>query len=308
MRQDSTSIFVFGEALVDDFASGPVVGGAPFNVARHLAAFGLSPLMCTRIGNDANGERVREQFRQFGMKEDALQLDPVRPTGRVQVEEGQGEHRFIILPDQAYDHIEALAPAAKPARFYFGTLAQRAPGSRAALEKLLAATDAPRFLDLNLRGDQVATEVVLESLRRADLVKVNDAELLWLHDALGRPRPEGEDILGDAAAEACLDLIRRIGLRGMVVTLGARGAAWFGADGARLVAHAGAPVAVIDTVGAGDAFSSVFLLGDVLGWPIAATLQRANEFAAAICAIRGAVPANTGFYAPWRSRWLPDIT
>lgn len=308
MRQDSTSIFVFGEALVDDFASGPVVGGAPFNVARHLAAFGMAPIMCTRIGLDANGELVREQFRRFGMSEAALQTDRARPTGRVQVEEGEGGHRFVILPHQAYDHIEPVRAPAAPGRFYFGTLAQRAPDSRAALKELLAASDAPRFLDLNLRGDQVASEVVVESLRRADTVKVNDDELSWLHEALGQPRPAGEDILGDAAAAACLALIRKFSLRGLVVTLGARGAAWFGADGTRLVADAGAPVAVVDTVGAGDAFAAIFLLGDVLGWPVATALQRANQFAAAICAVRGAVPADPGFYAPWRSRWLEDLT
>lgn len=306
MRQDSPSIAVFGEALVDDFASGPVVGGAPFNVARHLAAFGLAPLMCTRIGSDANAELVREQFRCFGLREDGLQVDPARPTGRVQVDEGPGGHRFTILPDQAYDHIEAMALPTAPARLYFGTLAQRAPGSRAALAALLAASVAPRFLDLNLRNGQVETGVVLASIRQADVVKVNDAELLWVQAALGRPRPGDEDMLGDVAASACLELIQDAGLRGLVVTLGERGAAWFDADGSRLFAASGAAVEVVDTVGAGDAFSSVFLLGDVLGWPLATTLARANEFAAAICAIRGAVPANPGFYAPWRQRWLLD--
>lgn len=313
MRQDSPSIAVFGEALVDDFASGPVVGGAPFNVARHLAAFGMAPLMFTRIADDAHGALVRAQFRCFGMREDGLQLDPSRPTGRVQVEEQHGEHRFTILPDQAYDAIEAAPmlaelPSLAPAWLYFGTLAQRGAESRAALAGLLAAVDAPRFLDLNLRNGQVAAEWVLASIRQADIVKVNDAELLWVHAEHGRPRPAGEDPLGEAAALACFELIREAGLRGLVVTLGPRGALWFGADGSRQYAASGAPAAMVDTVGAGDAFSAVFLLGDMLGWPVATSLERANEFAAAICAIRGAVPAEPGFYATWRSRWLAALT
>ncbi|MFC5513198.1 PfkB family carbohydrate kinase [Massilia jejuensis] len=306
-------VAVFGEALVDDFGTSQVVGGAPFNVARHLAAFGAAPLMLTRIGSDAGGVLVREQLARFGMRSQGVQVDPARPTGRVLVERDGAGHRFVILPDQAWDHIEsapllhALA-GETPALLYAGTLARRAPDSRAALAALLAASAAPRFLDLNLRASQVGDACVLAALHEADIAKLNEEELAWLHDAAGQPRPPGEDACGDAAAAACAALMARFGLRELVVTLGARGALWFGADGARLQARAGAPACLADTVGAGDAFSAVFVLGVVRGWPRAATLARAAAFASAICGVHGAVPPDPSFYAPWRAQWRAGPT
>jgi fructokinase len=312
MTRDMQAIAVFGEALVDDFGSSQVVGGAPFNVARHLAGFGVPALMITRIGADANGAAVRAQFERFGMPEAGLQTDPARPTGRVVVEQDEQGHRFDILPDQAYDHIDAdaalaaLATAA-PELLYFGTLAQRGAVSRGALGSLIAATGAPRYLDLNLRNGQVEERQVLEAIGQAHILKVNEEELQWVHAARGLPRPAGEDVFDEAAAAACAALLDAFGLRGLVVTLGPRGALWFGADGARLHAPAPEAVEIVDTVGAGDAFSAVFLLGERLGerrgWPMAATLARANAFAAAICGVRGAVPPDPAFHAGWLARW-----
>ncbi|MGF6276059.1 fructokinase [Massilia sp. UYP11] len=316
MRQDSQNVAVFGEALVDEFADGPVVGGAPFNVARHLAAFGASPQLFTRIGQDANGALVRAQFGRFGLREDGLQIDPARPTGRVVVEQHGGEHRFVILPDQAWDYIAAPALLhalghATPALVYFGTLAQRAPASGAALAGLLEATAAPRaprFLDVNLRADQVGDDCVLASLRQATIAKLNEEELQRVHAMLSDVPPLGEDIFGAAAAAACAGLIAAFGLRGLVVTLGERGALWFGADGTRLHAAAAPVDALCDTVGAGDAFSAVFVLGSVLEWPMQTILDRAVAFAGAICEVRGAVPSDPSFHAPWRARWFASPT
>jgi fructokinase len=126
----SERVLVFGEALLDDFGDQQVVGGAPFNVARNLAALGLPALMVTRVGNDSYGDRVRDGFVRFGMSTEGLQHGP-QPTGRVLVErDGNGGHRFHILAEQAYDHIEAAAAvdvmrAFSPDTVYFGTLVQR---------------------------------------------------------------------------------------------------------------------------------------------------------------------------------------
>ena len=325
MAADTTTIVVFGEALVDDFLSEQVVGGAPFNVARHLAAFGAAPLTITRIGADANGATVRAEFARFGMRDDGVQVDAAAPTGRVIVERSGATHRFIILPDQAYDHIDAgaaLAAMARcaPATLYFGTLAQRAGASRDALAQLLAATSARRFLDLNMREGQVTERCVFASLHHADIVKVNEDELRellnWYTPAHGDtlPYPVGMSMdMSDAQVHAaCATLIGAFGLTGLIVTLGERGAVLFGAH--RPPLHAGPglderavdAVDIVDTVGAGDAFSAIFLLGRSRGWPLDTTLSRANQFAAAICGVAGAVPADTAFYASWIDRWLAD--
>lgn len=310
MQQPAGSTVVFGEALVDDFISEQVVGGAPFNVARNLAAFGMAPLMITRIGSDKAGDRVRAEFTRFGMPQEGLQCDPAQPTGRVVVERGDGEHRFIILPDQAYDYIDAactLKAAAQvaPSTIYFGTLAQRHDTSRHALRGLLCASRARRYLDLNVRKGQVSERCVFDSLHTADIVKVNEDELADLFGWYTRTRHDTTRMDSAEVRKACLALLRIFSLEALVVTLGARGAMVFCADGSVVADHASVPPErIIDTVGAGDAFSAVFLLGRARRWPLRQTLARANQFAGAICGISGAVPADLAFYEPWLNSWL----
>lgn len=303
------TVAVFGEALVDDFVTEQVVGGAPFNVARNLAAFGVATLMVTRIGADSNGALICDEFARFGMSEAALQVDERGATGRVVVERNAGGHRFIILPDQAYDYVDtapalAALAAAQPEVIYFGTLAQRHEQSRTALRAMLEATPAQRYLDLNVREGQVTERIAHESLKLADIVKVNEDELKDLFRWYTHTQPGTGAADSPELRDACLTLMRTFGLQGLIVTLGERGALYFSADGAVAANHeCHPPERIIDTVGAGDAFSAVFLLGQAQGWPMALTLARANAFAGAMCGVSGAVPADIGFYAPWIASW-----
>jgi fructokinase len=302
---------VFGEALVDEFPTEQVVGGAPFNVARHLAAFMAPNLMITRIGKDRNGQAVRGEFERFAMSEAGLQQDPMEETGRVVVErssQGHG-HRFHILPRQAYDFIDAEAAldslaGVEAGIVYFGTLAQRGERSRAALAAVLAASPAKRYLDLNLRTGQYEESTVTRSLMTADIVKVNEEELQALFQWYFQIGPDEAPLATEEVHAACRALMDRFALETLIVTLGHRGSVVFCADGS-LVANRDnpAPPFVIDTVGAGDAFSAIFLLGRARGWPLELTLARANEFAGAICAVSGAVPGDIGFYDKWVARW-----
>jgi fructokinase len=306
---NAQAIAVFGEALVDDFITEQVMGGAPFNVARNLAAFGEAALMITRLGNDKNGALLRGEFERFGMSEAGLQIDPQEATGRVVVERSDGGHRFIILPDQAYDYVDADPALAalqtwQPATIYFGTMAQRHEHSRATLRALLAASPAQRYLDLNVRDGQVTERVAHESLHLADIVKVNEDELKDLFSWYTHTKPGTKSLDSGEMKEACFNLMRIFALKGLIVTLGERGALHFGADGAITANHeCHAPARIVDTVGAGDAFSAVFLHGQAQGWPLPLTLARANAFAGAICGISGAVPADMAFYQPWIAGW-----
>ncbi len=264
------------------------------------------------MGSDSAGALVRAEFERFGMDQGALQTDAAAPTGRVVVERADGQHRFIILPDQAYDNIDgaqalAACAACAPAVIYFGTLIQRGETARAALHGLLRASDAQRYLDLNVREGQVTERRVYESLREADIVKVNEEELRDLFGWYTHMRHDTADMDSAGVRAACAALLRIFELQGLIVTLGERGAVYFRADGAIFASAAAVkPERVVDTVGAGDAFSAIFLLGQSLGWPIEDTLARANEFAAAICGISGAVPTDLSFYQPFRARWLAN--
>lgn len=315
MTRSALPLLVFGEALVDDFADGPVVGGAPFNVARHLAGLGLSPRVLTRIGRDRYGALIEHDFQAYALPRAGLQIDDHLPTGQVRVHEvaGQG-HRFEILRDQAYDAIDAsdalkaLAGISQSPGLllYHGTLAARAAPSRAALQACIDACPQARvFVDLNWRDGQIDVATAAGLSARADTLKLNEQELLRVGSWFGvigdlpmRPPLSGTRL---SAVNA---LMSRIAARQLIVTYGAEGYARFDRDGVCVSAGRASPQSqLVDTVGAGDAFSAITLAGIALDWPLSLTLQRAAEFASAVCGLRGAVPATLDFYTPWRAAW-----
>ena len=296
-----TTVALFGEVLADVFPDRTVPGGAPFNVSRHLRAFGLNPVLITRTGNDALRDELLGTMSRYGMETLGVQCDPVYPTGRVRVHTGNGEHRFEILPEQAYDFIHAavarmVSLSVHPSLVYFGTLAQRHSVSRHALKVLLRSTNAPRFLDVNLRAPWYDTQTLRHSLQRADFVKLNAGELAVLAETLA--------LAGNTQPDQARALMQVFSLELVLVTCGANGAWLIGRDGAEAqVTDQGRDIALVDSVGAGDGFAAVFMLGMLRAWPVALTLERADAFAAALCEIRGAVPDHQDFYEPFVREW-----
>jgi fructokinase len=287
--------------LADVFPDRTVLGGAPFNVACHLKAFGLHPVMITRLGKDALGEEVMHAMTQKGLDTLGVQFDTHHPTGQVHVHIEEGGHRFEILPQQAYDFIQpdgvqATLLSVDPALVYFGTLAQRHPVSRQALHMLLQTSAAPKFLDINLRSPWYDQDTLLHSFQFADSVKLNEAELSELAGTFALP--------GDEPHDQARMLIDRFDLEQVLVTCGEAGA--WQTDRAGKLVEVGIPsplAHLVDTVGAGDGFASVSMLGTLCGWPVARTLERANDFAAAICGIRGAIPDQADFHERFRKEW-----
>jgi fructokinase len=291
------SIAVLGEALVDEFHDGPVAGGAPFNVARSLATLGAPVLFISRIGaDDANGRLVQDSARRYGLGEQGLQRDPARATGRVSVHErAGGGHSFEIHADAAWDHLDlhaarAALDGARASVLYLGSLAQRHTVSRAAIRALAKSFTGLRFLDLNLRPGTDNALFAAESLMLADWVKVNDEELARLAGWF--------DAGGDEADQVAA-LMARFALQRVVLTLGADGWRFYGA--ALLGDGPGAPQPhVVDTVGAGDAFTALLLAGHSLGRDLPATLALANRYASFICGQRGPLPGDAQALTPWR--------
>jgi len=247
---------------------------------------------------------------RFGMDSRGLQRDPARATGTVAVKMIGTHHTFEIGADSAWDHLDAgeavrAVRESAPAVTYFGTLAQRSAVSRAAIHAALDASGAVPFLDLNLRDGPDNRALAEDSLQRAALVKVNDDELdqlmAWFaHPAHpAQPAPRWGEPAMRAAAEA---LVQRFGLQRLTITRGGDG--WACLDGAEGWLEGRSPaVTVRDTVGAGDAFASVLLLGELSAWPLRTTLQRADEYASAVCGIAGAVDPASGIYAAALSAW-----
>jgi len=299
VREDSQTVIAFGETLVDQFRDRNVLGGAPFNVACHLGALGAHPVLVTRAGKDALGDQLLQAMGERGLDMRGVQRDPARPTGRVKVTETARGHAFDILSDQAYDHIHAslarmVGLSLHPQMVYFGTLSQRGD-SRRALRELLATVDACAFLDVNLRDPWVDADTLRWSLQQARVAKLNEDELVRIGDLFSL---DGATPQARAAV-----LLSGFDLQRLVVTCGAGGAWTLDAAG-RIESVTGTPLSqVVDTVGAGDGFAAVFMLGMLRGWPLAKQLARADAFARALCGIRGAVPASQDFYRPFIRDW-----
>ncbi len=287
-----TGICVFGEVLFDHFPDGSrVLGGAPFNVAWHLQAFGRRPLFVSRVGCDPEGEQVRSAMQAWGMDTRGLQTDPDRPTGRVRVDIVAGEPHYEIVEDSAWDAIEP-APVTGCELLYHGSLALRSARSAAALQRLWDTEPGRVFIDVNLRPPWWRRDHLEGALARADWIKLNGDELARLQ----RTGPE----------DPLPGLLQAYDLQGVVVTHGADGAELVASDGQRARVTGGDRVVVVDTVGAGDAFAAVMLLGLALAWPLDITLRRAQQFAARVVGQRGATVGDTGFYAEFVRAWQLD--
>ncbi|MBN2699919.1 MAG: carbohydrate kinase [Methylothermaceae bacterium] len=291
---------IYGEVLFDCFENGDcVLGGAPFNVAWHLQGFGLAPYFVSRIGRDDLGKQVREAMHRWKMDTRFLQEDPQKPTGRVRVALKAGQPSFQILPDQAYDHIDpaGLLAACAGENFglmYHGSLIARTDAGWAALEHVKRDLQLPVFMDINLRDPWWRMDRVTALLDHSRWLKLNDDELT----ALAAP----SSLQSEGQADAARRLLTTHGLDYVVVTLGAEGGLLVKEKERWTVPLA--PVSrLADTVGAGDGFSAVMILGLMRDWDLKVTLRRANTFAAAICAQKGATAEDPSLYRRFLEAW-----
>jgi fructokinase len=283
----NSEILCVGEVLWDALPEGLFLGGAPFNVACHLRAAGTPVAMVSRIGDDRLGDEVLRRAARYGVGTDLVQMDPVLPTGFVRVSvDDSGNPGYEILEPAAWDAIaptEALLGRAARARaIVFGSLAQRNPVSRGTIQRLWD-TDALMVFDVNLRPPFDDREIVRQSLRRADVVKISDEELPRVAEWFALHGSLREMVVAVAEAFAC---------KVVCVTRGSGGAAlWH--DG-KWTEHPGFKVEVRDTVGAGDAFLAVLLAGLLSGAADSVLLQHANLMGAYVVTQFGAVPSDQG--------------
>ena len=285
---------IFGEVLFDCFPDGnSVLGGAPFNVAWHLQAFGMAPLVVSRIGDDDLGAHVESAMTDWSMSVVGLQHDSAHPTGSVDITFVDDEPRYRIVEHRAYDYIEASALPATPEEclLYHGTLALRNPVSREALHTLKARRTGTLFMDVNLRDPWWDRNDVLELVDDADWIKLNQDELSQLGNGTGDMRKQADEFL------------RAHGLSGLVVTLGDKGAVAITDKGQSAEVLPAQQLSVVDTVGAGDAFTSVLITGLISGWPLEQTMQRAQAFASLIVERQGATVHDHGFYQAVLAHW-----
>jgi fructokinase len=270
-----------------------VLGGAPFNVAWHLQAFGLAPSFISRVGDDDKAAAIKQAMQTWGMTLTQLQTDIEHPTGVVQVSFNHGEPSYDIVQNQAYDFIDAtqLDLAAQYCVIYHGTLALRHSNSAHTLETLKNSHNGKVFVDVNLRTPWWQLSETHQSVHNADWVKLNMDELIQLESACYDFHQAMESFLA------------KHNLQVLVVTNGENGATALTRLGEYIRVKPNVQLAVVDTVGAGDAFAAVLLLGLQRGWSLAMTMNRAQDFASALVTRQGATVQDLAFYQPFVDAW-----
>lgn len=283
---------IFGEVLFDCFEEQEVPGGAPLNVAWHLQALGWNPLLISRVGADDEGRKMVARMRDWSMDTVGIQQDLQHPTGRVEIKMEGKSHTFDILADQAYDYIDPESALRSVnlrqcGVLYHGSLALRGQ-SKEALLRLFDAAEAPTFLDINLREPWWSKDAVLEEIKRAGILKLNDEELELL-----KPDRLKECPVEESAREVRTEW----GLDALWLTLGKKGALYCsGSTDVLRVKPNDEDAPVVDTVGAGDAFSAAILGGFLKGSSPEETADCATRLATRICGQQGATVADVAVY------------
>lgn len=293
---------IYGEVLYDCFPDGQrVLGGAPFNVAWHCQAFGMKPLLISRVGDDPSGQNIRQAMADWGMTTAGLQHDSQHPSGVVEVGFDAGEPSYSIVENSAWDFIEktSLPELQNNSLLYHGSLALRSTASSTTLDYIKQKINASIFVDINLRSPWWELPQIKQMIADAQWLKLNQHELVQIQPDLTEAVVEDDDAL--------IKLLQHYQLELLIVTRGEQGVVACDKQGtvSRIMPETLGKVA--DTVGAGDAFSSVMLLGQYLQWPLPIRLQRALQFASAVVGLQGATSRDSGFYQPFIEAWQLSV-
>lgn len=287
MKMSDGVVVGMGEALWDVLPEGKKIGGAPANFAYHVKQFGLPSCVVSAVGADPLGDEILENFNAKGL--DTLIETVPYPTGTVQVEIDQaGIPQYDIKENVAWDnipytaHLESLAEKTKAV--CFGSLAQRNVVSRQTINRFLDAMpqndDTLVVFDVNLRQGFYNKEILCNSMKRCNILKINDEELVTVSRMFGYPGIDLQD--------KCWILLGKYNLKMLILTCGINGSYVFTPGN---VSFQPTPkVEVADTVGAGDSFTATFIASVLKGMPVEEAHRRAVEVSAYVCTQQGAMP------------------
>lgn len=284
-------LLAFGEILWDIVGDEKYLGGAPFNLAAHAARCGAEAAILSRLGDDALGAEALDAVTQYGVDDQLVQRDAEHATGTVDVTVSEaGQPTYVIHESVAYDHIDLPQSVLDGILdrsfdvFCFGTLAQRSPVSQKSLARVLKGfrgTSTRIFCDINLRQHYYQQDLLEVCLAVSDMVKLNDEEAQVLAGLLYNDAAMARPVL-------CERLARDMDIDIVLVTLGADGAGVHHEGCYHTVD--GCPVQVADAIGAGDAFSAVFLHSLFHGRDPVQAASLANQVGAYVASKPGALP------------------
>ncbi len=277
-------IIGLGEILWDMLPTGKQLGGAPANFAYHVCRLGGNGWAVSAISDDELGREIKNTLST--KKLNTILEEVNEPTGTVQVTlNAAGVPTYDITEGVAWDHIpftERIGNLAKEtSAVCFGTLAQRSPESRATIHKFIESMPAGslKVYDINLRQKYYDEKIISDSLRLADILKINDEELEIVSRML---------CLSGTSEERCRAISREFNLKFVILTMGG--------DGSKVIledsVHLSTPgkINIVDTVGAGDSFTAAFMLAYLRGESIEKAHTLATEVSSYVCTKAGAMP------------------
>ena len=284
---NNTIVVGMGEALWDMLPEGKKIGGAPANFAYHVSQFGLDSRVVSAVGEDELGVEILKNFHEKKLN---CMIETVPyPTGTVQVElDRNGVPCYDIREGVAWDNIPftpALEGLARQTRAVcFGSLAQRSVVSRETINRFLdVMPDGEgqyKIFDINLRQGFYTKEILCNSMRKCNILKINDEELVTISRMFGYPGIDLQD--------KCWILLAKYNLKMLILTCGVNGSYVFTPGEISFVETP--KVEVADTVGAGDSFTAAFVASILKGLPIPEAHKLAVETSAFVCTQNGAMP------------------
>lgn len=276
-----------GELLWDMLPEGKKLGGAPANFAYHAGQSGLNGCVVSAIGNDSAGEEILEHLRIKKLNYNIGQTD--YPTGSVSIHlDEKGVPCYNILRQVAWDNIvytpELEDIAAHTNAVCFGTLAQREEISRTTINRFLDqmpdGNKQYKIFDMNLRQDFYTREILTQSLRKCNILKLNDEELAIIRQMFGYPSLDTQSVCNTLRSDYDLEIL--------ILTCGVNGSYVFTSEGNSF--YETPRIQVRDTVGAGDSFTATFCAALLKNRNLREAHRLAVEVSAYVCTQDGAMP------------------
>ncbi len=280
-----------GEILYDVYPEYKKLGGAPFNFIHHVWKLGGSANFISRVGDDKNGKEMLKHLKSINFDCRYIHIDPTHPTGKVNIRLLENKMpQFTISQESAWDYIELTDKIKRLVKqktdlLYFSTLSQRSFTTRNTIEHLLNEK-IKYFSDLNLRHHFYNESIIATSLEKSNVIKINDAELDIVTNIIYGRTYSTKDSAKKLIDDFNLDLL--------CITMGAKGAHLYSKNYSDK--YKTRVENLVDTVGAGDAYSAILCLGYLHQWDVGKINRIASNFAADICTVEGAIPEDDSIY------------
>lgn len=290
-----------GEILWDVYPDSKRLGGAPFNFIYHVKKLNGYANFVSSVGNDDNGKEILNFLIKNDFNVETIFIDNYHATGKVLVtlDENKTPH-FKMSSTASFDFLQLTEKAKQVIEeadlIYFGTFTSRSDISRKTIQSVLNKPNKKYFCDLNLRHDFYTIDFIEQALISSNVLKINEEEFHKLQIMFSFPS-NFEKAIQKLISNYKIDLI--------AVTMGEKGSKLFSKS--ELHFYQQEKIDVVDTLGAGDAFSAILCLCYLNNFSLEETNQLANKFAGEICKINGAIPENDDFYLDYLKKFNPFL-